>query len=165
MNSELIHVVDALPGLIWTALPDGRIDFLNQRWREYTGLTAEEAYGQQWQASLHPDDLAELLDSWQSICSSDQPGEMQARLRRSDGEYRWFAFSARPVVDDAGGLVKWCGIATDIEDRKHKDDSARLAERRFASIVDGLPTMVTLRTPEGNLEFANRDIYIYTFSI
>jgi PAS domain S-box-containing protein len=161
MNSELTHVVDALPGLIWTALPDGRIDFLNQRWREYTGLSAAEACGQGWPASIHPDDLPDFLDSWQSIRSSGQAGEMQARLQRSDGEYRWFSFSARPVVDNAGGLVKWCGINTDIEDRKHKDDSARLAERRFASIVDGLPTMVTLRTPEGNLEFANRHYLDY----
>jgi PAS domain S-box-containing protein len=161
MNSELTHVVDALPGLIWTALPDGRIDFLNQRWREYTGLSAAEACGQGWRAFIHPDDLPDFLDSWQSIRSSGQPGEMQARLRRSDGEYRWFAFSARPVVDDAGGLVKWCGITTDIEDQKHLDDSARLAERRFASIVDGLPTMITLRTPEGNLEFANRHYLDY----
>ena len=87
MQNELA-VVDALPGLIWTALPDGQIDLVNQRWREYTGLSQEEACGSGWQAAIYPDDLPGLLESWRSMRDSREPGEIEIRLRRFDGEYR-----------------------------------------------------------------------------
>jgi PAS domain S-box-containing protein len=78
---------DALPGLVWTALPDGHIDFVNQRWCEYTGLSAADARGRGWLAAVHGEDLPELLERWRSILASGESGEMEARLRRSDGEY------------------------------------------------------------------------------
>ena len=80
-------------------LPDGQVDFLNQRWCEYTGLNSAEACGERWQTAIHPDDLAGLLDRWRSILASNASGEMEARLRRSDGEYRWFLFRTRPLAD------------------------------------------------------------------
>jgi PAS domain S-box-containing protein len=98
MENDLNCVVDALPGLVWTALPNGQIDFLNQRWREYTGLSAEAAYGWAWQSSIHPEDLPQLLERWRSILASCEPGEMEARLRRFDGEYRWFLFRTNPLA-------------------------------------------------------------------
>ena len=93
MENELNQIVDALPGLVWTALPDGRIDFLNQRWCEYTGLGVDEACGAGWQTAIHPEDLPRLLERWRSILASGEPCEMEARLRRFDGEYRWFRLS------------------------------------------------------------------------
>ena len=83
-------VIDTIPGLVWSALPDGYIDFLNQRWREYTGLTLAQASGWGWQIAIHPDDLPELVNYWRSVLTSGQPGETEARLRRYDGAYRWF---------------------------------------------------------------------------
>jgi len=118
MENELSGVVDALPGLIWTARPDGQFDFFNQRWCQYTGLGAEEAYGHGWQAAIFPEDLPELLESWQSILASGEAAEMEARLRRFDGAYRWFLFRISPLADSSGRLIKWCGMNTDIEDRK-----------------------------------------------
>src|SRR3984893_12810112 len=156
MENQLSGVVDALPGLVWTALPNGHIDFLNQRWYEYTGLSVDEAYGQGWQTAIHPEDLPELLERWQSILASGEPGEMEARLRRFDGEYRWFLFRTCPSADASGQVVKWCGINTDIEDRRRAEEALRAREGRFRLIVDGLPALVTLRTPAGALEFANR---------
>ena len=91
MENELSPVVDALPGLVWTALPDGHVDFVNQHWCEYTGLGVDEAYGHGWQTAIHPEDLPELLERWQSILAAGEPSKMEARLRRFDGEYRWFA--------------------------------------------------------------------------
>lgn len=122
MELEFSELIDALPGLIWTALPDGRAEFLNQRWREYTGLSLEQASGFGWHAALHPDDVALVLDRWRVFLASGQPGKLQARLRRHDGEYRRFHFSAVPIADESQRVIKWCGINTDIEDRLNAEE-------------------------------------------
>jgi PAS domain S-box-containing protein len=88
VENELIRVVDALPGLVWTALSDGNIDFVNQRWCKYTGLDVHEAYGNEWQTAIHPEDLPELLERWRSVLASSKPHDMDARLHRFDGAYR-----------------------------------------------------------------------------
>jgi PAS domain S-box-containing protein len=156
MENDVRRVVDALPGLVWTARPDGHIDFLNQRWCEYTGLGVGEAHGRGWETAIYPEDLPELLERWRSILASGEPGEMEARLRRFDGEYRWFLFRTCPLVDASGRVVKWCGMNTDIEDRRRAEEALRAHARRFLSIVDGFPALVALRTPDGDLEYANR---------
>jgi PAS domain S-box-containing protein len=86
MENELSRVLDTLPALVWTALPDGHVDFFNQRWCEYTGLSVDEAYGPGWQTAIHPEDLPEVLERWRSILASGEPSKMEARLRRFDGE-------------------------------------------------------------------------------
>jgi PAS domain S-box-containing protein len=156
MENEFSRVVDALPGLVWTARPDGHIDFLNQRWCEYTGLGVDEACGEGWQTAIHPEDLPELLERWRSILASGELREMEVRLRRFDGEYRWFLFRTDPLVDVSGRVVKWCGMNIDIEDRRRAEQALHAQERRFRSIVDGFPALVALRTPAGDLEYANR---------
>ena len=118
MQNEISRVVDALPGLVWSALPDGQIDFLNQRWCAYTGLSLAEACGWGWQSAVHPEDLPKLLARWQAVLASGASGEMEARLRRCDGEYRWFQVSASPLHDASGCVVKWYGVSTDIEERR-----------------------------------------------
>ena len=122
MQDDLNRVVDALPGLVWTALASGEIDFLNQRWGEYTGLTAGELNGGGWHPAIHPEDLPRLLEWWQSIVDSGAPGETEARLRRFDGAYRRFVFRVCPLVEVSGKIVKWCGINTDVEDRRQSQD-------------------------------------------
>jgi PAS domain S-box-containing protein len=117
MQNELLHVVDALPGLVWTALPSGEVDFLNRRWCEYTGIEAKHIL-QRWQDAIHPDDLPELLERCGANLSSGESQEMDARLRRFDGEYRWFLIRTRAIIDASGQLVKWCGMNTEIEDRR-----------------------------------------------
>jgi PAS domain S-box-containing protein len=139
MENELSRVVDMLPALVWTALPDGNVDFLNQRWCEYSGLSVDEAYGRGWQTAIHPEDLPELLQCWRSILASSEPGETEARLRRFDGEYRWFLFRTSPLADVSGQVAKWCGMNTDIEDRRRAEEILRAKERSFRSIVDGFP--------------------------
>jgi len=169
MENELSRVVDALPGLVWTALPDGHVDFPNQRWCEYTGLSVDEAYGRGWQTAIHPKDLPELLERWRSILTSGEPGEMEARLRRFDGEYRWFLFRTCPVADASGQVVKWCGMNTDIEDRRRSEEVLRARwwlrspgrEHHFRSIVDGLRALGALMTPAGELELVNRQVLEY----
>jgi PAS domain S-box-containing protein len=111
-------VVDAIPTLAWSARADGSADFFNQRWLDYTGLSAEQARGWGWTVALHSDDLNGLVDYWRSVLASGKPGEVEGRLRRFDGVYRWFLFRATPSFDNDGRVVKWFGTNTDIEDRK-----------------------------------------------
>jgi PAS domain S-box-containing protein len=164
MDIELSHIVDALPGLVWTALPDGNLDFVNQRWREYTNLGFDESCGRGWQTVIHPADLPELLERWRLILTSGKPGEMEARLRRSDGEYRWFLFRACPLPDASGQLVKWCGMNTDIEDRRQAEAAMRAPwwtqslgrEDHFRTVADNIAALAALVTPAGQFELVNR---------
>ena len=156
MENDLSLVVDSLPGLVWTALPDGHVDFLNQRWCEYTGLSVAEARGEGWQNAIHPDDLPELLNRWRSILTSNALGEMEARLRRSDGEYRWFLFRTRPLTDASGQVTKWCGLNIDIEETRQVEEALHARESHFRLIFDGLPALIILINPDGDLLRANR---------
>jgi PAS domain S-box-containing protein len=88
-------VVDAIPTLAWSAHSDGSADFFNQRWLEYTGLAAEQARDWGWTVALHPDDLNGVVDYWRSVLTSGEPGEIEARLRRFDGVYRWLLTPAK----------------------------------------------------------------------
>src|ERR1700685_1150696 len=92
-------LVDAIPTLAWSARSDGSADFFNQRWLEYTGLATEQAREWGWTGALHPDDVTGLVNYWRSVLASGEPGEMEARLRRFDGVYRWFLFRATPSFD------------------------------------------------------------------
>jgi PAS domain S-box-containing protein len=136
--------VDSIPGLVWTSRPDGYIDFLNQRWREYTGLNLEEASGWGWQQAVLPEDLTGLVADWNSVLASSEPGEMEARLRRHDGDYRWFLFRAIPLRNSAGAVVKWYGTNTDIEDRKRAEALLAGEKRIFEMIAKGQPLCRTL---------------------
>ena len=156
MENDLSLVVDSLPGLVWTALPDGHVNFLNQRWCEYTGLSVAEARGEGWQNAIHPDDLPELLNRWRSILTSNALGEMEARLRRFDGEYRWFLFRTRPLTDASGQVTKWCGLNIDIEETRQVEEALHARESHFRLIFDGLPALIILMNPDGDLLRANR---------
>src|SRR5713226_10577711 len=114
-------VVDTIPTLAWSARPDGAADFFNQRWLDYTGLSAEQAREWGWTAAVHPDDLSGLVEYWRSVLAAGEPGEIEGRLRRFDGVYRWFLFRATPSFDKDGRVVKWFGTNTDIEDRKRAE--------------------------------------------
>ena len=161
MESELERLVDTLPGLIWTALPDGRSDFINQRWCEYTGLSPDEALGQGWHSAIHPDDLGGLLEGWTAFLTSGAGGELEARLRRFDGECRWFRFSARPIADASGQIVKWCGINIDIEDQKRAEKAAQAREDHYRLVADSIPAQIAFMTPDGEVEIVNRQVLDY----
>jgi PAS domain S-box-containing protein len=113
--------VDTIPTLAWSARSDGSADFFNRRWLDYTGLSAEQARDWGWTVALHPDDLNGLVDYWRSILASSEPGEIEGRLRRFDGVYRWFLLRATPSFDNDGRVVQWFGTNTDIEDRKRAE--------------------------------------------
>src|SRR5260221_10696627 len=106
--------VDAIPTLAWSARPDGSAEFFNRRWLDYTGLSSEEASNWGWAAALHTEDRDRLLDCWRHLLDSGEAGEIEARLRRYDGDYRWFLFRVEPVRDNRGGILTWDGANTEI---------------------------------------------------
>jgi len=89
---DLHSIIETIPTMVWSAAPDGSVDFFNPRWLDYTGLSPDQSRDWRWTAAIHPDDLSRLTDAWQSILVSGEPGETEARLRRFDGAYRWFLF-------------------------------------------------------------------------
>src|SRR5258706_867289 len=158
LQDELRRVVDSLPGLLWTALPDGYIDFLNRRWCDYTGLSLEKACGWGWNAAICPEDLPALLDHWRSIRASGEPGEFEARMRRFDGKHRRFLFEARPSRDASGKIVRWYGTCIDIEDRKMAQEAVHQGELSYRLILDNIPGLISTRAATGAPEFVNRQM-------
>ena len=119
-EKELRQVVDSIPAMVWSGLPDGSNVRMNSRWTEYTGLPAG---GFGWQAAVHPQDLAEHMDAFRASSATGQPFEDEVRFRGADGRYRWFLVQGMPVRDQEGNILKWYGIVTDIEDRKRAEEA------------------------------------------
>jgi PAS domain S-box-containing protein len=133
-ENALSLIINTIPVVAWSARPDGSIDFVNDNYLTYSGLTAAQSEGWEWTASIHSDDMAHLNDYWQSIIAAGTPGEYEARMRRFDGMYRWFLFRANPLRDDTGKIVKWFGTSTDIHDRKEAEEKVRRSEAFLAEV-------------------------------
>ena len=159
---ELRKIINTIPALAWSARPDGTAEFFNQHYLDYVGLSLEQVQDRGWTVAVHPDDLNGLAGTLQRTMASGQPGEAEARLRRHDGEYRWFLFRVNPLRDDAGNIIKWYGTNIDIEDRKRADEAlrrevtertraeqlARIDEARFRRFFD-LPLIgMAVTSPE-----------------
>jgi PAS domain S-box-containing protein len=134
-EDHLRLVIDTIPTLVWRAGPDGVPDFLNQPALDYTGLSGDQTETG-WPRAFHPDDKKGMLQKWSAIRQSGMRGGLEARLRRFDGEYRWFLFQAEPLRDEAGNIVKWYGSSTDIEDRKRTEEALRESEQRFRDYAE-----------------------------
>jgi PAS domain S-box-containing protein len=135
--------IDTIPTSAWCNRPDGSNEFLNQRWLDYTGLSIEAARDWGWKVAIHPEDLPRLLDVWQKLLASGEPGEWEARLRRFDGVYRWFLFRVEPLFDETGNIVKWYGTNTDIDDRKWAE-AVLAAEKKILELITGNNSLATI---------------------
>jgi len=136
--------IDTIPVLAWCTRPDGWNEFLNQRWLDYTGLTIDEAQGWGWKVAIHPDDLPQLLAVWKELLASGKPGELEARLQRADGVYRWFLFRVEPLRDAQGTIVKWYGTNTDIDDRKRAEALLAAENQILEMVATGRPLALIL---------------------
>jgi formate hydrogenlyase transcriptional activator len=154
-------VVDTIPTLAWSARSDGSADFFNQPWLEYTGLSAEQALNWGWRIAVHPDDLARMLETFQEAVDAGRPFEVEGRLRRSDGAFRWFLFRGNPLLDESGRVVKWYGTNTDLEERKRAEQALRANEQSLRLIVDSIPGFVCTLNAAGEVELLNRQVLDY----
>jgi len=153
---NLAAIIDTIPTLAWCNLPDGSNEFLNKGWHEYTGLSPGESHGWGWQAAFHPEDLPPLMEKWQKMLVSGESDEIEARLRRHDGAYRWFLIRAQALRNDSGKIVRWYGTSTDIEDLKQSERGRRASERNFAAIINTIPTTAWTTRPDGYCDFLNQ---------
>ncbi|MBZ9905504.1 PAS domain-containing protein [Mesorhizobium sp. BR115XR7A] len=159
---NLDQIISGIPGLAWTALPDGHADFLNQHYLDYVGLSLEQARGVGWMVALHPDDLEHLIADWRAMMSERRGGESEARIRRYDGEYRCFLFRASPVLDDAGNVVRWFGVNTDIEDLKRAEAAMRASELNLRQLTETIPQMLWSATADGSIDYCNKRLLEFT---
>jgi len=123
-EDHLRLVIDTIPTMVWSLTPDGTIDFVNQRWLEYSGLSLEEALANSI-SILHPDDVQRVVGKWTSIMAAGVPFEEEMRLRRADGVYRWFLVRTVALRDENGRILKWYGTSTDVDDHKHAENALR----------------------------------------
>jgi PAS domain S-box-containing protein len=133
-EKELRDVVNAVPAFVWSTLPDGAIDFVNDRWLEFTGLSPQDALGWNWEAAVHPDDRSRAVAEWRAALKNGRPTEGEMRVRRADGKYRWWFFRNVPLLDEAGDISKWYGTGIDIDDRK-RTESLLAGEKRILEMV------------------------------
>jgi len=120
-EKELREVIDTIPTVAWSALPDGSHSYVNKRFVEYSGLSAEQAAASGWHAATHPDDLQQHVSKWMASVASGDLFENEVRFRRADGQYRWHLCRGVPLRDEAGNIVKWYGVLTDVEERKQAE--------------------------------------------
>jgi formate hydrogenlyase transcriptional activator len=135
---------------------------VNQRWREYAGLSPEESQGWGWQVAIHPEDLPSLMRRWRELLIAGEPGEIEARMRRHDGIFRWFLIRFEPFRDETGKVVMWYGVSADIEDLKQSQERLREDERELRRITDAIPQTIVVQNPCGVPIYANQATLDYT---
>ncbi len=125
---ELRDVVDTIPAIVWSALPDGSNTYVNSRFVEYSGMSAEQLAGSGWHAATHPDDLQRHERKWLACVRTGEVFVDEVRFRRADGQYRWHLQRGVPLRDEDGNILKWYGVLTDIEDRKRAEEALQRNE-------------------------------------
>ena len=129
-DDQLRLIIDNVPAMVWTALPDGFRDFVNRRWLEYTGVSSEQAVGTGFVA-VHPEDLPEFIAQWEQAIRAGTPMEREIRLLRADGEYFWFLHRIVPLQDEAKNVLKWIATITDIDALKRSEESLKDERKRI----------------------------------
>jgi PAS domain S-box-containing protein len=166
-EQELRATIDTIPVLVLRHRADGIIDFVNQVGRSYSGLAGTN-WTRRTSAITHPDDVRGIEEAWDVALKTGEPFETEARLRRADGEYRWFATRRVPLRNDNGEVIAWYAATYDIEDRKRTEDALRRSEADLAKArqdlqltIDTISTMVVVLDQAGTPYFANRPALEY----
>lgn len=155
LNQTLQSISSLFPGHVWTALPDGRIEYLSPSLCEYTGIK-EAHHCDSFRAAIHPDDLQTNDRYWGALLAGNDMGEIELRLRRIDGEYRWFLCRVNTIRNDSGRLLRWIGVSWDIHDRKTAESLLRIEEETYRRIVDSVPACVCVGGPTGEFVYVNK---------
>ncbi|QNH63451.1 PAS domain-containing protein [Hymenobacter sediminicola] len=176
-QNRMRFVLESVPILVWTAQPDGTRDYFNQRWLQFTGRELANELQNGWIDNLHEDDRERVLKTWGESVATGQPYQVEYRLRRADGQYRWMLMRGLPRRDDEGHITMWVGGGTDIHDQKQmvqelletNEQQAQLSDQAyeayqlavqqretFFNLFMQTPAMICiLRGPEHRFEFVN----------
>ena len=161
-EAELRTIIDAIPQLIVSLRADGTFLSANQAVLDYTGLTKEEVRTESFGDVFHPEDTERLRDQRDLAISRGVPFEYERRVRRKDGQYRWFLIQYNPLRDQRGELIRWYAAGTDIDDRKRAEDALRASERELRQMVDSVPGMIAVANSAGQQEYANKRFLDFT---
>jgi two-component system, sensor histidine kinase and response regulator len=186
-QSRYHFLAQSMPQIVFTARPDGFVDFYNRRWYEYTGMTVDEVKEQGWRPVLHPDDLPQCIERWGEAVRTGGRYEVEYRFRRGDGTFRWHLARAEPRRDKDGQIIQWVGTCTDIHDQKRIEDDLRRShaeleervrertaelrlanedlrqgEERFRTLADSIPQLAWMARPDGFIFWYNKRWYDYT---
>lgn len=166
-EENLSLIINSLPVLVWSARPDGSADFVNKSWLDYAGRPADQILEWGFLDLYHPDDIPSMVDIWKRDLEHSDHTVLKGRIRGADGNYRWFYFAGRKLVD-ANGIVRWFGCNIDIEDLQRaeialRDSEAALreSEHKLNLIINTIPAMAWSCTPDGRLEYFNRNLIDY----
>jgi formate hydrogenlyase transcriptional activator len=153
--------VSRIPAFVSTLTASGAIEFVNDPVLQYFGRTLDEL--RNWAASdaVHPDDLPKVIATLHASIETGEPSEVELRLRRADGVYRWFLLRRAPHRDDAGDVVRWYTVHTDIDDRKRAEDASRASEENLRQMLDSTPQVIVLVSPRRERLYANRFALAY----
>ncbi|MCW2380711.1 MULTISPECIES: PAS domain-containing protein [unclassified Sphingobium] len=135
-------LADAMPQMVWSTRADGYHDYYNARWYEFTGAQLGRTDGTGWNGQFHPDDQAKAWEVWSHSLATGDPYEIEYRLRRFDGEYRWTLGRALPIRDDAGNIVRWFGTCTDIHDQRIMREQKELLSRELVHRIKNIFTVI-----------------------
>src|SRR5215470_14088185 len=161
LKDQLRSFINAIPTATWSCFLDGSADFFNQRWLDYTGFALKQTLEFGWKAAIHPDDLPRILEVFEEAVRSEQPFEVEGRIRRSDGVFRWFLVRGNPLQDASGKVVRWCGTNTDIEDRKRAEEALRESEQNLRQTMDSIPGFVVILNAQGDVELVSHQVTAY----
>jgi len=134
-EAQFRQMIDAMPQLVWSTPPDGQTDIFNRRWFEYTGLSLENSVGNRWALVVHPDDREAAATRWRQSLETGEPYEIEYRLRRYDGQYRWFLARGHAVRDETGSVFRWYGTCTEIQSQKEAETGLRRANEDLESFA------------------------------
>ena len=150
-------VTESMPQIVWTALPDGAVDYYNQRWSEFSGIPQTQGHNWGWQPIIHPEDKQRTIGAWKTAVQTGEFYECEHRIRRVDGEFRWFLSRSLPLRNDRGEIIKWFGTATDIHEQKQVQEALRQSEQRFRAAVENLPDTFVIYDADRRLQFMNAE--------
>jgi len=157
-------ITESVPQLVWMCRPDGWNIYFNQRWVDYTGLTLEESYGHGWNKPFHPDDQLRAWNAWKGATETGGSYDLECRLRRADGAYRWFLIRGVPVHNSQGAILKWFGTCTDIHDRKKAEEEIKTLNARLEQHSADLEKEVSERTAKLRNSIESLQTLTYTMA-
>jgi PAS domain S-box-containing protein len=138
-DTHRLHaILNAIPQIVWSTLPDGYHDFYNERWYEFTGVPRASTDGEGWNGMFHADDQQRAWRVWRHSLSTGEPYEIEYRLRHRSGAYRWTLGRARPVLNRQGEIVRWYGTCTDIDDLKQAEEARELVAHELSHRIKNL---------------------------
>ncbi|MGJ5818082.1 PAS domain S-box protein [Paludibaculum fermentans] len=133
---DLRRLTETIPAMVWSARPDGEIDYCNNRFLHYTGFSPEEVTGEGWRKTIHPEDAARVYPIWMSSVRAGTPYRVEVRtLHAADGTYRWCMVTALPLMDQQGQVVKWYGTIVDMQDWKRDQEELRTMQAELAHVT------------------------------